>query len=167
MQEQVQQNPPAGDIQQPGKSTAGRCTAGDRGQVPRKISLLKIKQSELSRHRQKNRSDNVCSCMTKTFVGTGSPGAGGKGQSCTVEELSKKGSAGCGPPGQIHRSCRCAKCTKGWRRWLITTGFGVTADKVIKNVFASKGVYDYIKDMKQSENCPGITRRNLGHWQFR
>ena len=47
------------------------------------------------------------------------------------------------------------------------TGFGVTADKVIKNVFASKGVYDYIKDMKQSENCPGITRRNLGHWQFR
>lgn len=28
------------------------------------------------------------------------------------------------------------------------TGFGVTADKVIKNVFASKGVYDYIKDMK-------------------
>lgn len=28
------------------------------------------------------------------------------------------------------------------------TGFGVVADKVIKNVFASKGVYEYIKDMK-------------------
>lgn len=28
------------------------------------------------------------------------------------------------------------------------TGFGIEADKVIKNIFASKGVYDYIKDMK-------------------
>lgn len=28
------------------------------------------------------------------------------------------------------------------------TGFGVEADKVIKNVFASDGVYQYIKDMK-------------------
>lgn len=28
------------------------------------------------------------------------------------------------------------------------TGFGVVADKVIKNVFASRGVYEYIKDMK-------------------
>lgn len=28
------------------------------------------------------------------------------------------------------------------------TGFGVVEDKVIKNVFASRGVYEYIKDMK-------------------
>lgn len=28
------------------------------------------------------------------------------------------------------------------------TGFGVEADKVIKNVFASKGVYEHVKDMK-------------------
>ena len=28
------------------------------------------------------------------------------------------------------------------------TGFGVEADKVIKNVFASDGVYQHIKDMK-------------------
>lgn len=28
------------------------------------------------------------------------------------------------------------------------TGFGIVADKVIKNVFASQGVYDHIKDMK-------------------
>lgn len=28
------------------------------------------------------------------------------------------------------------------------TGFGVPADKAIKNVFASRGVYEYIKDMK-------------------
>ena len=28
------------------------------------------------------------------------------------------------------------------------TGFGVVDDKVIKNVFASRGVYEYIKDMK-------------------
>lgn len=28
------------------------------------------------------------------------------------------------------------------------TGFGIVKDKVIKNVFASKGVYEYIKDMK-------------------
>ena len=28
------------------------------------------------------------------------------------------------------------------------TGFGVPADKTIKNVFASRGVYEYIKDMK-------------------
>ena len=28
------------------------------------------------------------------------------------------------------------------------TGFGIVEDKVIKNVFASRGVYEYIKDMK-------------------
>lgn len=28
------------------------------------------------------------------------------------------------------------------------TGFGIVADKVVKNVFASRGVYDHIKDMK-------------------
>lgn len=28
------------------------------------------------------------------------------------------------------------------------TGFGIYEDKIIKNVFASRGVYDYIKDMK-------------------
>lgn len=28
------------------------------------------------------------------------------------------------------------------------TGFGVEADKVIKNVFASNGVYEHVKDMK-------------------
>lgn len=28
------------------------------------------------------------------------------------------------------------------------TGFGVVGDKIIKNVFASRGVYEYIKDMK-------------------
>ena len=28
------------------------------------------------------------------------------------------------------------------------TGFGVESDKVIKNVFASEGVYEHIKDMK-------------------
>ncbi|MDF2513580.1 MAG: hypothetical protein K0S04_3446 [Herbinix sp.] len=28
------------------------------------------------------------------------------------------------------------------------TGFGIVADKVIKNIFASKGVYEHIKDMK-------------------
>ena len=29
------------------------------------------------------------------------------------------------------------------------TGFGVEADKVIKNVFASRDVYEHIKDMKR------------------
>ena len=28
------------------------------------------------------------------------------------------------------------------------TGFGIVDDKVIKNVFASRGVYEYIKDLK-------------------
>ena len=28
------------------------------------------------------------------------------------------------------------------------TGFGVVSDKVVKNVFASRGVYEHIKDMK-------------------
>lgn len=28
------------------------------------------------------------------------------------------------------------------------TGFGIVADKVVKNVFASKGVYEHVKDMK-------------------
>ena len=28
------------------------------------------------------------------------------------------------------------------------TGFGIESDKVIKNIFASKGVYEYIRDMK-------------------
>ncbi len=28
------------------------------------------------------------------------------------------------------------------------TGFGIVADKVVKNIFASKGVYEHIKDMK-------------------
>lgn len=28
------------------------------------------------------------------------------------------------------------------------TGFGIVADKVVKNVFASKGVYDHVKDMR-------------------
>ncbi|SFB28944.1 acetaldehyde dehydrogenase (acetylating) [Acetitomaculum ruminis DSM 5522] len=43
------------------------------------------------------------------------------------------------------------------------TGFGIEADKVIKNVFGSRGVYEYIKDMKtigvlEEDKENGITK---------
>lgn len=37
------------------------------------------------------------------------------------------------------------------------TGFGIVDDKVIKNIFASRGVYEHIKDMKPSERSAGTT----------
>lgn len=41
------------------------------------------------------------------------------------------------------------------------TGFGVVDDKVIKNVFASRGVYEYIKDMKTIGELGRDEEKNL------
>ena len=47
------------------------------------------------------------------------------------------------------------------------TGFGVEADKIIKNVFASNGVYEHIKDMKTTGEIGRMRNERCGLWQFR
>lgn len=47
------------------------------------------------------------------------------------------------------------------------TGFGIVDDKVIKNVFASRGVYEYIKDLRPSASSSATRRRSSVSSQFR
>ena len=47
------------------------------------------------------------------------------------------------------------------------TGFGIEADKVIKNVFASNGVYEHIKDMKTIGELEEMRKKRCVISQFR